>query len=111
MSQKLPVGDFKWIKKGDLSKTDAKFIKSYHVDSDVGFVLEVDVDYLKRLHTLHSDLPFLPQREVINKCSKLINTLRNKKKYVIHIRALKQALNQGLILKKVHRVIKFRQES
>ena len=111
MSQKLPVGDFKWIKKGDLSKTDAKFIKSYHVDSDVGFVLEVDVDYLKRLHTLHSDLPFLPQREVINKCSKLINTLRNKKKYVIHIRALKQALNQGLILKKVHRVIKFRQEA
>ena len=111
MSQKIPVGDFKWIKKRDLPKTDKKFIKSYDVDSNVGFVLEVDVDYPKKLHKLHSDLPFLPQREVINKCSKLINTLRNKKKYVIHIRALKQALNQGLILKKVHRVIKFRQEA
>ena len=85
MSQKIPVGDFKWIKKRDLPKTDKKFIKSYDVDSNVGFVLEVDVDYPKKLHKLHSDLPFLPQREVINKCSTLINTLRNKTKYMLFI--------------------------
>ena len=48
MSQKIPVGDFKWIKKRDLPKTDKKFIKSYDVDSNVGFVLEVDVDYPKK---------------------------------------------------------------
>ena len=35
----------------------------------------------------------------------------NKKEYAIHIRALKQALNHGLILKKVHRVIQFNQKS
>ena len=47
----------------------------------------------------------------INKCSKLVCTLHNKENYVIHIRALKQALNHGLVLKKVHSVIKFYQEA
>ena len=47
----------------------------------------------------------------INKSSKLVCTLYDKENYVIHIRALKQALNQGLIPKKVHRVIKFYQEA
>ena len=64
----------------------------------------------KNLYKLHSDLPFLPERKKINKCSKLINTLHNKK-HIIHIRALKQALNHGLKLTKVHRVISFRQEA
>ena len=35
----------------------------------------------------------------------------NKKEYVIHIRALTQVLNHGLILNKVHRVIQFNQEA
>ena len=47
----------------------------------------------------------------INKCEKLVWNLYNKKEYAIHIRALKQALNHGLILKKVHRVIQFNQKS
>ena len=47
----------------------------------------------------------------INKCSKLVCTLYDKENYVILISALKQALNQGLVLKKVHRVIKFYQET
>ena len=47
----------------------------------------------------------------INKCSKLTCTMQNKENYVIHIRALKQALNNGLILKKVYKVIKFNQEA
>ena len=47
----------------------------------------------------------------INKCSKLVCNLYDKKGYVIHIRALKQALNHGLILTKVHRVIQFNQEA
>ena len=47
----------------------------------------------------------------INKCTKLACTVRNKEKYVVHIRALKRALNHGLILKKVHKVIEFRQEA
>ena len=47
----------------------------------------------------------------INKCSKLTCTVQNKENYVTHIRALKKALNNGLILKKVHRVIQFNQEA
>ena len=64
----------------------------------------MDVRYPKRLHDLHSDLPFLPERIEINKCTKLICNLSNKKKYVIHVNALKQALNHGLKLKTIHRV-------
>ena len=47
----------------------------------------------------------------IDKCKKLVCNLRNKKKYVVHIRSLKKALNQGLKLKKVHRIIEFNQEA
>ena len=80
-------------------------------DSDKGYILEVDVKYPKNLHDLHSDLPFLPERMKIDKCSKLICNLYDKKYYVVHIRSLKQALNHGLILKKVHRVIQFNQDA
>ena len=60
---------------------------------------------------LHSDLAFLPERMKINKCTKLTCTIQNKENYVIHIRALKQAINHGLKLKKVHKVIEFDQEA
>ena len=47
----------------------------------------------------------------IDKCKKLVCNLRNKKKYIVHIRSLKQALNHGLKLKKVLRIIEFNQEA
>ena len=46
----------------------------------------------------------------IDKCKKLVRNLCNKKKYVVHIKSLKQALNHGLKLKKVHKIIEFNQE-
>ena len=103
MSEPLPVDGFDWVE--DLSKIDKYFIKNYDKNSDKGYILEVDVEYPKHLHDLHSDLPFLPERMKIDKCSKLVCNLYDKKDYVVHIRSLKQALNHGLILKKVHRVI------
>ena len=45
------------------------------------------------------------------KVKKLVTNLHDKTEYVIHIRNLKQALNHGLILKKVNRVIKFNQKA
>ena len=108
MSQKLPVNGFKWI--NDITEIDKKFIKQYDEDSDKGYILEVDVKYPKKLHDLHSDLPFFPKRMKIDKCKKLVCNLRTKKKYVVHIRSLKQALNHRLKLKKVHRIIEFNQE-
>ena len=109
MSQKLPVNGFKWVK--DVSKIDEDFIKNYDEDSDKGHILEIDVEYAKYFHDLHSDLPFLPERMQIDKCSKLVCDLYNKKNCVVHIRSLKQALNHGLILKEVHRVVQFNQET
>ena len=95
MSEPLPVDCFDWIK--DLSKIGEDFIKDYDKDSDKGYIFEVDVNYPKNLHDLHSDLPFLPERMKIDKCNKLVYNLYDKKNYVVHIRSLKQALSQGLI--------------
>ena len=114
MSQKLPVDGFKWIETSLIDKKFNKFvklIKNYDKESDEGYIPEVDVEYPKNLHHLHSDLPFLPKRKKINKCNKLVCNLYDKKNYVVHIRSLKQTLNHGLILKKVHRVIQFNQEA
>ena len=51
------------------------------------------LNILKKLHDSHSDLPFLLRRMKIDKCKKLVCNLQNKKKYVVHIKSLKQALN------------------
>ena len=60
---------------------------------------------------MHNDLPFLPERMKINKCSELVCNLYDRNNYVVHIRAFKHALNHGPILKKVHGVIQFNQEA
>ena len=91
-------------------KFNGDFINEYDEDSDIGYFLEVDVDYPKKLFNLHKDLTFLPERKKVEKVKKLICSKEDKEKYVIHIRALKQALNHGLKLKQVHRVIQFKQE-
>ena len=108
MSKKLPGNGFKWI---DNNEINEDFIKNYDENNDKGYIFEVDVKYPKRLHELHSDLPFLSERMEINKCKKLVCNLDNKKKYVAHISTLKQGLNHGLKLKKIHRVIEFNQEA
>ena len=108
MCKKLAVSDFKWIEKDDISKFDERFIKNYDENSDKGYILEVDVEYTKNLHAPHKDLPFSSERMKINK---LACKVQNKENYVIHIITLKQAIDHGLILKKVHRVIEFKQEA
>ena len=60
---------------------------------------------------LHKDLPFLPESKKVNKVEKVICSIEDKKKYVIHITALKQELNYGLKLKKVHSIILFKQKA
>ena len=105
MSEPLPVDGFEWVEY--LFKIDEDFIRNYDKDSDKGYILELDVEYPKNLHGLYNDLRFLPERMKIDKCSKFACNLYDKKNYVVHIRSLKQALNHGLILKKVHRVIQF----
>ena len=109
MSQKLPMNGFKWV--SDILGIDKKFVKSCNKNSSKGYIPEVDVDYPSKLHKLHSDMPFLPERMKIDKTKKLVCNLHDKKKYVVHISILKQALDHGLKLKKVHRVIEFNQKT
>ena len=54
-------------------------MKNYDEDSDRGYILKVDIKYPKILHNLHSDLPFLPERMIINKCNKIVCNLCDKK--------------------------------
>ena len=102
MSEKLPLKGFKWI--ADISRIDENFVKSYNKNSNKGYILKVDVDYVE-LQNLHCNLPFLPEKMVVNNTKKLICNLQDKKDYVVHINVLKQALDNSL------KLIKFDQEA
>ena len=108
MEQNLPVGGFKWV--SDVSRIDEDFIKNYDENSDNGYFLKVDIEYHKELHDLHSDLSFLLERMKINKGSRLVCNLYDKKNYVIYIKTLKQVFMHGLKLKKVHKALQFDQK-
>ena len=79
--------------------------------TDKSYLLEVDVAYPDQLHDLNNDLPFMCERIEINHVEKLVPNLHNKRNYVIHIRALDQALSHGLILEDIHRAIEFDQSA
>ena len=98
MSQKLPVGGFKWKK--NTSKFTKEFIKKYDEYSNKGYILEVDVKYPKNLHGLHEDLPFLPERTKIGKCKKLVCNLLDKKKQCCSHTIIKTSLKSWTDIKK-----------
>ena len=109
MSQKLSPNDFTWVK--NLFQFNESFIRNYDENSYMGYFLEVDIEYPKELFNFHKGLPFLPKRKKVEKVEKLVCCIEDKEKFVIHIRALIQALNHGLVLRKVHRVIRFMQKA
>ena len=91
------------------SQFNGNFIKNYNEESDKEYFLQVDVQYLKKLHELHNGLPLLPERMKIMKVQKFRTNLGDKTEYAIHIRNSKEALDHELVFKKVHREIKFNQ--
>ena len=107
ISQKLPVNKFEWIE--DTSPFNEEFIKNYNEESDKEYFHKINIQYPKKLHKLHNDLPFVPERMKLQKVKKRVANLHDKTEYFI--RNLKEALNRGLILEKVHRVIKFNQKA
>ena len=98
-------------KEKKLQNFNDDFIKKYDEESNTGYFLEEDIYYPKQLFNFHKDLPFLPERKKVGKVEKLICSIEDREKYAIHIRALKQTLNQGLKLKKVHRIVQFKQKA
>ena len=100
MMNKLPYGGFQWMTKEEMDNW-----------KNIPCVLEVDLEYPKELHDLHNDLPLCPENiETKNKIIKLIPTLNDKEKYVLHYRTLLLCLELGLKLKKIYNGIKFEEK-
>ena len=126
MSQYLPTGGFRWMKQKQIDKID---LAKYKEDSNEGLILEVDLEYPEGLHDLHNDYPLAAERVCVNKdmlsgyckriaskynistglVSKLIPTLNNKEKYVLHYRNLQLYIDLGLKVTKVHKALKYNQ--
>ena len=83
MLQKLPVNNFEWI--------------NYNEESDKGYFIKADVQYIEKLHERYNYLPFLPERMKFGKVEKLVANLHDKTEYVIHIRNWNQTLHNGLV--------------
>ena len=71
----------------------------------------MDVKYPRELHDHHNDLPLMCEKIRVNGVEKLVPNLHDKKKYVTHVKALKQALDHGLVLEKLQRVMQFKQSA
>ena len=105
MSQKLPYKDFKWT--NDINTDN---INDINTNGDKGYILEVDLEYPEHLHDLHNDYPLAPENIKIDKVNKLVPNLKNKERYILHIRNLQLYLSLGLKLTKVHKVLQFTQK-
>ena len=120
----LPYGRFKWLK-----NVDGSDVASIGKKSQIGYILEVDLEYPDELHELHNDYPLAPEKLAISydmlssyckkiadeyeikvgDVKKLIPNLGNKTNYVVHYRNLQLYLSLGMKLTKIHRVLKFKQ--
>ena len=126
MVQYLPISDFKWLNEREMQTFDVMTVDD---EAEIGYILEVDLEYPAKLHDLHSDYPLAPEKIEITpemiapyqqhlkedlsykpaKVEKLVPILWDKDKYPIHYCNLKLYLTLGLKLKKIHRVLQFKQ--
>ncbi|XP_011859255.1 PREDICTED: uncharacterized protein LOC105556762 [Vollenhovia emeryi] len=106
MCQPLPYANFRWV----TNVTDFN-VNAIAVDSSTCYILEVDLEYPQHLHDEHTDLPFCPTRDKPpgKRQEKLLATVYDKKRYVIHYRNLQQCTRHGLRVTKIHRILEFSQ--
>lgn len=108
MMQLLPISDFEWCE----DDFNAESILNLADDAPKGYIFEVDLEYPTELHDTHKDYPLCCEKMLVpgtKNETKLLLTLFNKDKYVIHYKMLKFALQQGLKLTKIHKKLKFTQ--
>ena len=106
MTQKLPTHGFKWMKDIEIPSVIKLLEKK---DTKIGYIFEVDLEYPQSCWEEHNDYPLSPEKIKINKTEKLVSTFLPKIHYVLHHKNLNQYLEEGMILKKVHRGITFYQ--
>ncbi|KYN14562.1 hypothetical protein ALC57_13224 [Trachymyrmex cornetzi] len=101
--QPLNYADFRWVHNFDFT--------TIALDSPTGYILEGDLEYPQHLHDAHTDLPFCPTREKPpgKRDDKLLATLCDKQRYVIHYRNLQQCTRHSLRFAKIHRILQFAQ--
>ena len=127
-SKPMPVDGFRWLTPEEIDKLDVMSLDS---KGSQGYMLEVDLEYPDTLHELHRIFPLAPEKRTVSSedwspwtkdlasryklpikdgAPKLLLTLEDKHNYILNYILLKFYLSQGLILKKIHRVLTFRQE-
>lgn len=123
MTGYLPQGKFRWLKKKEILKFDIFSVKK---DSEIGYILEVDLDYPCSLHDEHNDYPLAPEQlnitpdlvspfmkrmawNKITSTTKLTTNLLPKRGYVVHYRTLQFYLKHGLVLINIRRILRFKQ--
>ena len=101
---------------------------SINKKNELGYFLEVDLEYPNELHELHNDYPLAPEKLAVSNnmlsayckkideydikvsnVKKLIPNLNNKTKYVLHYKNLQLYLSLGMKLTKIHRALQFKQ--
>lgn len=110
MCQNLPLSNFRFLEQNEIEGLCILDLKD---DADYGFILEVDLLYPEFLHNDHNDFPFCPEKCIPpgGKNIKLVPNLYNKYNYVIHYVHLKKCIEHGLVLRKIHRAITFKQSA
>ena len=103
MSQKLLTHGFKWV---DYDKNEVLSLLEKR-DTNKGYIFEVNLEYPKKLWKSHNDYPLAPEKIKVDNVEKLICSFKPKNHYELHYRNLKQYLEEGMTLKKVHRGINF----
>lgn len=108
MTFKLPISDFHFLDKEEVENFDPL---SIDLEGMYGFILEVDIIYEDSLREAHNKFPFFPVKQIVPNTNqeKLLLTVENKEKYVDHLRNLVQGIKHGLICKKIHKILKFKQ--
>lgn len=123
----LPISDFEFLRESEIAQFD---IDSQCDSQPEGYILEVDLEYPQELHASHNSFPLAPEKMEIDEtmlspysysahsviygvgkysATKLVSSFLPRKKYVIHYRNLKTYLELGMKLKKIHRILKFKQ--
>ena len=121
MSEYLPYKKFEWLE--NIDKFD---VMSVNEKSDIGYILEVDLEYPKELHELHNDYPLGPEKLAVSSdmlleyckkiadeyyikvgdVKKLLPNFSNKTKYVLYNRNLQMYLSKWKIYGFLYNFIK-----